>query len=98
MIQNILLSLYVCVNLRKKYTKMLTEVILGGGIIGSFAFLILLKISKFAVMNVYHYYKFLNDQGFVWNLLGVYEKDVCYVIPKFPEEVKYFMYTLFHYS
>lgn len=44
---------------------MLTEVILGGGIIGSFAFLILLKISKFAVMNVYHYYKFLNDQAFV---------------------------------
>ena len=49
----------------KKIHQMLTEVILAAGIKGSFAFYILLKFSKFTLMKMYHYYRVLNDQGFV---------------------------------
>ena len=55
----------------KKIHQMLTEIIPAAGIKGSFAFYILLKFSKFALIKMYHYYRFLNDQGFVWKLLGV---------------------------
>ena len=63
----------------KNIHQILTEVILAAGIKSSFAFYILLKFSKFALMKMCHYYRFLNDQGFVWTLLGVYE-DVYYNI------------------
>ena len=49
----------------KKIHQMLTEIIPAAGIKGSFAFYILLKFSKFALIKMYHYYRFLNDQGFV---------------------------------
>lgn len=49
----------------KKIHQMLTEVIPAAGIKDSFAFYILLKFSKFVLMKMYHYCRFLNDQGFV---------------------------------
>lgn len=68
-------------NLKKKYTKVLTEVILGGGIMEFFYFFILLKISKFAIMSMYHYYKFLNyHEALYKNLVCVKKLCVIYYL------------------